>query len=140
MTQDKNALDAYPENRPFWEAAAKNRLLLKRCQACSQFHFYPRVRCPFCMSDRTEWVESAGRGTIYSFTVVPKAPAPTALAVIELEEGVRLTSVVLDADVRALAIGDPVEVDFRPSAEGPELAFTTPAAQRARAAAAAPQP
>jgi 3-hydroxyacyl-CoA dehydrogenase len=140
MTQEKNALDVYPENRPFWEAAAQNRLLLKRCQACSQFHFYPRARCPFCMSDRTEWIESSGRGTIYTFTVVPKAPVPTALAVIELEEGVRLTSVVLDADVRALAIGDPVEIDFRHSAEGPELAFTTPTAQRARAAAVPPQP
>ena len=133
MTQEKTALDAYPENRPFWQAADQNRLLLKRCQDCRQFHFYPRVRCPFCMSDRTEWVESSGRGTLYSFTIARKAPAPTAPAVIELEEGVRLTSVVLDADVHALAIGDPVETYFRHSAEGAELAFTTPAAQRARA-------
>ena len=133
MTQEKTALDAYPENRPFWEAAARNRLLLKRCQACSEFHFYPRVRCPFCMSERTEWVESSGRGKLYAFTVVRKAPTPTAPAVIELEEGVRLTSVVLDADVDALAIGHPVQVDFRRGAEGMELAFTTPAAQRARA-------
>ena len=133
MTQEKTALEAYPENRPFWEAAARNRLLLKRCAACSQLHFYPRVRCPFCMSERTEWVESSGRGRLYAFTVVRKAPTPTAPAVIELDEGVRLTSVVLDADVHALAIGDPVQVDFRRGAEGMELAFTTPAAQRARA-------
>jgi 3-hydroxyacyl-CoA dehydrogenase len=129
MTQEKTALDAYPENRPFWQAAEQGRLLLKHCRDCSQLHFYPRARCPFCMSDRTDWVESSGRGTLYSFTIVPKAPTPTAPAIIELEEGVRLTSVVLDADVNALAIGDPVVVCFRQGAEGPELAFTTPAAR-----------
>jgi 3-hydroxyacyl-CoA dehydrogenase len=133
MTQEKTALDAYPENLPFWQAAEQGRLLLKRCQACSQLHFYPRVRCPFCLSDRTEWVESSGRGTLYSFTIAARAATPTAPAVIELEEGVRLTSVVLDADVHALAIGDPVEIYFRHGAEGVELAFTTPAAQRERA-------
>lgn len=131
--EETTALEAYPENRPFWQAAEQGRLLLKRCQACGRFHFYPRVRCPFCMSDRTEWVESSGRGTLYSFTVVRKAPAPTAPAVVELEEGVRLTSVVLDADVHELRIGDAVETYFRRRAEGVELAFTTPAAQRARA-------
>jgi 3-hydroxyacyl-CoA dehydrogenase len=133
MAQEKSTpWSEYPEYQPFREAAEAGRLLLKRCQSCGEVHFYPRVRCPFCLSERTEWIESTGRGSIYTFTIVRKATTPTAPAVIELEEGVRLTSVVLDADVQALAIGDPVVCQFRRGPEGPELAFTTPAAQHAR--------
>ena len=55
------APNSTPETAPFWEAAAKGKLLVKHCTACGRAHHYPRPHCPFCGSDRTEWKESAGR-------------------------------------------------------------------------------
>ena len=57
-----------PEIKPFFDAAAQGNLMLEKCSACSQSHFYPRAICPYCSSDRTEWVTSSGRGTIYSYS------------------------------------------------------------------------
>ena len=47
----------------FFDAAAQGTLMLKKCGACGQAHHYPRAICPFCASDRTEWITAAGRGT-----------------------------------------------------------------------------
>ena len=122
---------------PFWEAAQQGKLLLKRCGACTQAHFYPRPHCPFCGAPHTEWIEAAGSGRVYSFSIIRAAARPTAAVVVELEEGVSLTSIVVDADVHALAIGDPVVVTTIPAEGGQRLpVFTTEAANRARAYAA----
>ena len=48
----------------YFEAATSGKLLLKYCNACNQYHHYPRALCPFCFSDQTEWKESKGTGTI----------------------------------------------------------------------------
>ena len=66
---------ANPETRPFWDAAAQGKLLIKRCTACGEAHYYPRTICPFCFSDKTEWVEASGKGTIYTFSVMRTPPA-----------------------------------------------------------------
>ena len=52
-----------PETRPFWDAAEEGRLLIKRCTACGQAHHYPRSICPFCLTDRTEWMPVSGGGS-----------------------------------------------------------------------------
>lgn len=129
----------FPEDLPFWEAARQGTLLLKHCPACERSHFYPRPHCPHCGAAATEWRSSSGRGRIYSFTRTPRAAAkPLAPAIVELEEGPRVTSVIADADLHALRIGDEVMVRFGTAPGGaPVLAFTTPAAQRARGYAAA---
>ena len=54
---------------PFWQAAAEGVLMIRRCTACSQAHWYPRPFCPHCGSDRTDWVRASGAGTVYSYTV-----------------------------------------------------------------------
>lgn len=133
MAHERNPVDAFPEMREFWQAAAENRLLVKRCTDCGQTHYFPRALCPFCQSDRTEWVETSGRGTIYSFTVARRAPMPCAPAVIEIDGGLRLTSVVVEADFDALRIGEPVVLRCLRGDGPPEIAFTTPAADAARA-------
>src|SRR5579864_2707394 len=66
----------FPETTPYWEAAARGKLLLRQCNACGDYHFYPRVLCPFCFSDKTEWREAAGTGAIYSFSVTRRAEVP----------------------------------------------------------------
>ena len=53
-----------PETKRFWEAAAQGQLLIKKCQACGEVHYYPRALCPFCGSDRTDWQPASGRGRL----------------------------------------------------------------------------
>ena len=72
---------------PYWEAARDGRLLLKRCESCGKTHYYPRPLCPFCMSDETTWVEAAGTGTVYSWSVQRRAEPPYAIAFVTLSEG-----------------------------------------------------
>ncbi len=128
----------FPEDQPYWEAAREGQLLTKKCNACEAVHHYPRPRCPFCGSADTGWLTASGKGTIYSFTIARRAPRATAPAIVELAEGPRIMSAVVDADVHALQIGDEVEVTWSPTDNGPPVPmFTTPAAQRARAHAAA---
>lgn len=124
----------FPGDEPFWEAARQGTLMARRCKACGRLHYYPRPHCPLCGAADTEWEALSGRATVYSFTRVERAPRPTAPAVVETDEGLRMHTVVLDADVHALRIGDPVCLRFVPSADGtPVPAFTTPAAEAARA-------
>jgi uncharacterized protein len=120
MTSANNArLLACPvpnvENRHFWEAAGEGRLTFKSCRACGRDHFYPRAICPHCFSDQTEWRESAGLGSIYTFSVMRRVPAPYAIAYIALDEGVTLMSNIVDCDLDRIAIGQRVKVTFRPS-------------------------
>lgn len=137
MDQARGLLPAplvFPGDEPFWDAARQGRLMAKWCQACDQLHYYPRMHCPFCGSDRTTWQALSGRGTVHSHTLVARAVRPTAPAIVETEEGLRLHTVVMDADVHALRIGDPVCLRFLPTkGDTPVPAFTTPAAEQARA-------
>ena len=108
-----------PENRPFWDAASEQRLLIKRCRSCSRFHWYPRGRCPFCLSGETEWVESSGSGEIYSYTVITGV-APVILAYVRLDEGITLlTNLVCETD--QASIGKKVSVVFVSAENGQKV-------------------
>lgn len=114
-----------PGNAPFWEAAAEGRLLLKRCQDCGKIYFYPRPLCPFCASERTEWLQATGRGEIYTLTTVKKWEVKAAIAFVQLEEGPRIQALVADADPASLRIGDKVVAQFAPAENGHKvLVFT----------------
>ena len=113
------------ETEPFWDAAAAGRLLIKYCLACGQPHHYPRSICPFCGSDRTEWRESAGRGAIYSYSVMRRVPAPYAIAYVTLLEGVTLMTNIVDCDLDAIRIGQAVRVVFKPTEGGPPVPMFT---------------
>jgi uncharacterized OB-fold protein len=99
----------------FWQAAQEGRFLVKRCLDCDRVHWYPRAICPFCFSDRTAWQPGSGRGHIHTFTVMRRAPQPYALAFVTLAEGPSLLTNIVDCDFDALAIGQAVEVTFKPS-------------------------
>ena len=113
------------ENKPYFDAAAQGRLMVKRCTACAEFHFYPRTLCPFCFG-ATEWHEAAGTGTIYSFTVM-RAGGTFAAAYVTLQEGVTLLSNIVDCDLAALRIGQEVRVVFRPTEDDVMVPMFTPA-------------
>jgi len=116
-----------PETQPFWDAAARGRLLVKRCADCGQFHHYPRALCPFCFSERTEWRDASGRGTIYTYSVMRRAPVPYAIAYVTLEEGVSMMTNIVDCDLNGIRIGQKVKVVFKPTDGGPPMPMFAPA-------------
>lgn len=137
MTTDKTiANDPFPEMRAFWSALAEGVLTLGTCEDCGEQHFYPRMHCPFCGSERVRWATHSGKGTVYSFSIPRRSRPPVAPAIIELEGGVCVSSVIREADLFGLDIGDSVELYLRHEAGKTDLAFTTLAAQQARQYAA----
>ena len=116
-----------PETQAFWDGATAGKLLIKRCAACNERHHYPRAICPFCGSDRTEWLEASGRGTVYSFSVFRRAPVPYAIAYVTLNEGVSMLTNIVDCDLDTIRIGQPVRVVFKPTEGGPPVPMFTPA-------------
>jgi uncharacterized OB-fold protein len=103
--------------RPFWDAAAEGRLLLPRCNACGRHFFRPEVACTHCFATDWQWVAASGRGTLYSHSVVHRAPAPGfavpfVLAVVELEEGPVMFSNLIGCDARDVRIGMALKVRF----------------------------
>ena len=110
---------ASPVTQPFWDGLRDGVLRIQRCEECSQHVFYPRTVCPHCLSDRLEWVTASGRGKLYSFTVVRRAmnPAfqedvPYVFAIVELEEGIRVTTNVVNCDLEALRVDMPVKAVY----------------------------
>jgi len=108
------------ETRPFWDAAAEGRLLIQRCNACDQWQYYPRPFCKRCWSEDLEWAEASGKGTIYTFSIVRRNDLPPfgdrvpyVPAIIDLEEGPRMMSEVVDAALESIEVGQAVVVDFR---------------------------
>ncbi|HXG42285.1 MAG TPA: Zn-ribbon domain-containing OB-fold protein [Dehalococcoidia bacterium] len=110
--------------RPFWQGARQGELRLQRCRSCHQYVYYPRSLCPHCLSTDLDWVPASGRGHVYTYTVIRRAahPAfredvPYVLAVVELEEGPRLTTNMVGVEPEQVHIGMPVEAVFEPVSE-----------------------
>jgi uncharacterized OB-fold protein len=92
--------------------------LYQRCQDCSQPVFDPAPMCRWCNSTALVWQQSAGLGTVYSWTVAwrPQSPAfrtPYCPAIIDMDEGYQILSNVIDCDVDAVRVGMRVEVAFQ---------------------------
>jgi uncharacterized protein len=105
--------------QPFWDGVAQGVLRLQRCAACDRCVFYPRAVCPDCMTGDLEWVEASGAGVVHSFTVVHRAPpdfrdqVPYVVALVDLDEGVRMMTRLVDVEPAAVRVGLPVEVAIR---------------------------
>ncbi|WP_137894436.1 Zn-ribbon domain-containing OB-fold protein [Ramlibacter sp. 2FC] len=116
------------DSRPYWSAASEGRLLIRACKACGAKHFMPRHLCPECWSDQLEWVDSAGRGTVHSFSIVHRAPTPEfaagtpyVIAMVDLDEGPRMFANVIGEGALAVAIGDRVRVTFEERGDGMKM-------------------
>ena len=110
-------------SRPYWEAAAEGRLIAPRCNHCSRFFFAPEIACTHCFSTDWTWTEVAGKGEVYSYTAIHRAPVPGmttpyVLAAIELPEGFAMFAHLVDCPPATVVCGMPVEVDFRPLHDG----------------------
>ena len=116
-----------PENKEFFDAASQGRLLVKKCTACGEFHHYPRSICPHCFSDRTEWRDAKGTGTVYTYSVLRRGvPEPYCIAYVTLDEGVSMLTNIVDCDLDAVRIGQKVKVVFKPSEGGAAVPMFTP--------------
>ena len=114
--------------QPFWDAAANKKLVMQRCRSCDAFEWCPHPSCTECGSDHLEWTTVSGRGTIFSFTIVRQVTdrrgrefendVPYIAAWIDLEEGPRFCSNVVDCPIDTIAIGMPVEVVFEETGGG----------------------
>jgi len=117
-----------PEVKPYFDAAAGGKLLVKFCTACGQYHHYPRAICPHCFSERTEWREAKGTGAVYTCSVLKRGvPVPYCIAYVTLEEGVSMLTNIVDCDLEAVRIGQKVKVVFMPTDGGPPVPMFTPA-------------
>ena len=115
------------ETAQYWSATAEGRLLLPRCNACGTVIWYPRGICPDCHSSDVSWFEATGEGEIYSWTVSRrgdgpwKEAAPYVIAYVQLDDGPRVMTNIVDADLEALSIGQRVTAVWDDTGEGNAL-------------------
>jgi len=124
-----------PTTKPFWDGLNEDKVRLQHCGECGTWVYYPRRRCPSCLSASLDWREVSGRGHIYSWTVGRQATHPSFaedvpqfLAVVELDEGVRMTTTIVDADEGDLVVGRAVEPVFEHGSDGMTLLHFRPSA------------
>ena len=113
-----------PDSFEYWAGAKRRELLIQHCRSCGKFQFYPRVFCMSCLSEDIEWSRSSGHGSVYSFSVIHRAPGkafvrdlPYTVAMVELEEGVRMMTNIVDCPPERVQIGMQVEVVFEDLSE-----------------------
>ncbi len=107
------------ESRPWWEALQRHELYVQKCRDCGDLRYYARAFCTQCLSPRTEWVRSSGRGKVYTFTATYQNQAPGfreslpyIMAYVELDEGLKMLTNLVDCRPEEVRIGMPVEVVY----------------------------
>jgi uncharacterized protein len=120
------------DSAPYWQGLHDGRLLVQKCQDCNEFQLYPRDRCLACRGP-VAFVEASGKGRIYSFTVIRQNYArpfrdwiPYVVALVDLEEGPRLMTNLIDCDPDAVQVGMPVEATFEIVSDDAGIALFTP--------------
>lgn len=103
--------------QPFWDATKEGRMVIQQCSTCKSFVWTPQMACRKCLTPTLEWTEVSGKGTVYTYVVLHKAAhpaftAPYAIAVVELDEGPKFFTDLVEVNVDDIAIGMPVEVAF----------------------------
>ncbi len=105
---------------PYWEAARQERLVVPRCDDCGRYHFYPRTLCPQCSSPRLTWTTVSGKGEVYSFTIIHRAPSPAfasavpyVVAAVKLAEGPHLMTNIVGCAPDDVRVGMSLRVVFQ---------------------------
>lgn len=117
------------DDAPFWEALAESRVVLPRCRSCQTWIWYPRTFCPVCHRGEVDWLEASGRGTVYSYTVSRRGfgpwaeRAPYVIAYVELEEGPRVLTNLVDTTPDQISIGQAVTAVVEMEGDAPALRF-----------------
>jgi len=122
-----------PLTEPFWEATRAETLLMQWCRACDAGVYWPRWHCPRCLGSDLGWTEMSGRGSVYSFNVMHVAGNPTMadrvpymIALVDLDEGVRMATNLVDCAPGSARIGMRVTVSWEPLPSGRSLPVFQP--------------
>jgi len=119
--EPKPTPEVNPETYAYWAAASDGDLLLSKCNECGLVYSYPRTYCPDCFSDDVSDLVASGTGSIHAFTCIEQVPdwpekyLPILLCYVELDEGPRIVSNIVNQDPEDVSIGDRVTVDFVPT-------------------------
>lgn len=120
--------------KPFWDALAEGRITIPRCDRCGTWVWYPRPRCQGCLGNELTWTTVSGAGTVHTFTVTrqPIHPAfadetPQVQAIVELEEGIRMTTTLVEVEPETVAVGMAVVPVFDDGPDGITLLRFHPA-------------
>ncbi|KPM54113.1 hypothetical protein ACG83_18985 [Frankia sp. R43] len=107
------------ETAPWWEAARRGELLVRRCGGCGRAHLYPRPFCPTCWSEDVSWEQAAGTATLYTWSQVHandlppfRDRVPYLAAIVDLDEGPRMETTIVGVTEADLTIGMRLKVDF----------------------------
>ncbi|MEU6660570.1 Zn-ribbon domain-containing OB-fold protein [Streptomyces sp. NPDC046821] len=110
--------------KPFWDGAADGALMVRRCGACGRAHHYPREFCPHCWSEDVTWERASGDAVLYTWSVVHRndlppfgTRTPYVAAVVDLAEGPRMMTEIVDVEEADLRVGMPLTVTFREAEE-----------------------
>jgi hypothetical protein len=114
------------DSKEFWDGADRGELIVQQCGNCSAFHHPPRPMCPRCHATDMRAVKASGRGAVYSYCIPIHPPAigfaaPPIVALIDLEEGVRIVSNVVGVEYEKMTDGLKVEVEFEPTEGGHQV-------------------
>ena len=118
MSGDRIIPQPTPETQHYWNGATRGELLLQTCNSCSHTYFPPRPFCPECGSRDVQVIKASGKGRLYSYIInhmkAPGYEPPFAVAVVELEEGPRIMTNILECEPtpEALQLDMPLEVTF----------------------------
>ncbi len=127
------------ESRGYWEACARGELYVQQCGDCRLLRHYPRALCPDCLSSEVQWQRCTGKGRVYTFTVVHQNQSsgfremvPYVLAYVELDEGVRMLTNIVECKADSVKIGMPVVVRFNDFGGGVSLPHFVPVKAKRR--------
>ncbi len=122
------------ETKAFWDSCRRGQLVIQYCEGCDEYQWYPRGICADCWGESVRWVQSSGRGTVWTYTVTyqNRTPGfaemvPYVLALVELEEGVRMFTNIVECNPRDVYIGMPVEVTFQTATPQITIPYFKPA-------------
>ena len=122
------------DSAPYWSAAHEGRLVIQHCTSCGNRQLYARDRCLVCRGP-VEWVEASGRGTVYSFTVIRQNYSrpfrdwiPYVVALVDLEEGPRVMTNIVDCEPDDVRIGMAVQARFEAVSDEAGIALFSPRA------------
>lgn len=104
--------------QPYWDAAKRGTLVAQYCRPCARYQFYPKPLCTACWGSELEWRPLSGRGKVYSYSIVRRAPSPAfgvgpyVVALVDLDEGIRILTNIVGVQPESVAIGQAVAATF----------------------------
>ena len=128
MTVERLAPPVTPGSAPFWDATVQRQFLLPWCRECEHAFWFPREVCPGCLGAQIDWRPASGRGRVHAVSVTSqpaypglKEAVPYAVALIDLDEDVRMMAGLISAEPDQIAVGDPVTLAWEALPDGRNL-------------------